>query len=252
MAGSPSIPRHIAIVMDGNGRWARKRGLPRTVGHRQGQQAVKRAVERCAALGVEVLTLFAFSSENWRRPADEVGTLMGLLLQALDGEVAELHAKRVRLRFIGDRAAFDAALQARMEAAEALTHANPGLTLVIALGYGGRWDIVQAAKALARDARAGALDPASIDEAAFGARTALAGLPAPDLLIRTGGERRISNFLIWDLAYSELWFSDVLWPDFDAAALDEACAWFAGRERRFGDVGTDVAGTGGPRAAGQG
>jgi len=225
------LPRHVAIVMDGNGRWARRRGMPRELGHRQGQKAAKRIVQRCGQLGIQALTLFAFSSENWKRPAGEVGMLMSLLLESLASEVDELHRQGVQLRFIGDRAAFAPELQARMAAAEDLTRGNTGLVLVIALGYGGRWDVVQAARRVAAEARAGALD-----EAGFGQRLALAGLPEPDLFIRTGGEQRISNFLLWDLAYTELWFTEALWPDFDAAAFDGALAWYAGRERRFGGV----------------
>jgi undecaprenyl diphosphate synthase len=233
---NPALPRHVAIVMDGNGRWARKRGMPRELGHRQGQQAAKRIVRRCGELGIQVLTLFAFSSENWRRPAGEVGMLMSLLLESLQSEVRELHQQGVQLRFIGDRAAFAPELQARMQAAEAMTRGNGGLILVIALGYGGRWDLVQAARRVATEARDGTLDPAQIDEAAFAQRLALAGVPEPDLFIRTGGEQRISNFLLWDLAYTELWFSAALWPDFDAAAFDGALDWYASRERRFGGV----------------
>lgn len=235
------LPRHVAIVMDGNGRWARGRGMPRELGHRQGRKAAKGIVRRCGELGIGVLTLFAFSSENWRRPAGEVGTLMALLLESLGPEVGELHQQGVRLRFIGDRAAFAPELRERMAAAEELTRANAGLTLVIALGYGGRWDLVEAARRVAEAARAGTLDPATLDEEGFARHLSLAGLPAPDLFIRTGGERRISNFLLWDLAYTELWFSDVLWPDFDATAFDAALAWFAGRERRFGGVGAEPA-----------
>ena len=231
-----ALPRHVAIVMDGNGRWARKRGMPRELGHRQGQKAAKRIVQRCGQLGIGALTLFAFSTEDWRRPAGEVSMLMSLLLESLDSEVRELHRQGVQLRFIGDRASFAPELQQRMRAAEELTGGNRGLILVIALGYGGRWDVVQAARRVAADARAGSLDPAALDEAAFAARLALAGVPEPDLFIRTGGEQRISNFLLWDLAYAELWFSDVLWPDFDDAAFDGALAWFATRERRFGGV----------------
>jgi undecaprenyl diphosphate synthase len=231
-----ALPRHVAIVMDGNGRWARKRGMPRELGHRQGQKAAKRIVQRCGQLGIEALTLFAFSTENWRRPAGEVSMLMSLLLESLDSEVRELHRQGVQLRFIGDRASFAPELQQRMRAAEELTGGNRGLILVIALGYGGRWDVVQAARRVAADARAGTLDPAALDEAAFAARLALAGVPEPDLFIRTGGEQRISNFLLWDLAYAELWFSDVLWPDFDDAAFDGALARGEPGERRFGGV----------------
>ncbi len=239
-----TLPRHVAIVMDGNGRWARKRALPRELGHRQGQKAVKATVRRCGERGIGTLTLFAFSSENWKRPAGEVGLLMSLLLESLRSEVDELHQQGVQLRFIGDRAAFAPELQAQMRSAEERTGGNGGLRLVIALGYGGRWDVVEAARRVATEARDGSLDPATLDEAAFARRLALAGVDEPDLFIRTGGEQRISNFLLWDLAYTELWFTDVLWPDFDAAALDVALAWFAGRERRFGGV-TDAAARGG-------
>lgn len=225
------LPRHVVVVMDGNGRWAERRGLPRNLGHRQGQKAARAIVEACGQRQIEALTLFAFSSENWNRPAAEVGTLMALLLDALDTEVEELHAKGVRLRFIGERSAFAADLVARMQAAERLTASNRGLQLVIALGYGGRWDLLQAARAAAAAAHGTALD-----EAAFAKHLALAGLPEPDLFIRTGGERRLSNFLLWDLAYTELYFTELLWPDFDAAALDGALAWFATRARRFGQV----------------
>jgi len=239
-----ALPRHVAVVMDGNGRWARKRGMPRELGHREGRKATKSIVRRCGELGIGTLTLFAFSSENWRRPAGEVGLLMSLLLEALESEVRELHERGVQLRFIGDRAGFAPELQARMRTAEEMTGGNRGLTLVIALGYGGRWDVVEAARRIATEVRAGTLDPGALDEAAFAERLALAGVPEPDLFIRTGGEQRISNFLIWDLAYTELYFTDVLWPDFDPTALDVALAWFAGRERRFGGV-TDAAARGG-------
>ena len=232
------LPRHLAIVMDGNGRWARQRGMPRNLGHRQGREAARTIVEECGRLGIATLTLFAFSSENWRRPPGEVSTLMGLLVEALDSEVEDLHAKGVRLRFIGARDALAPALQARIVAAEARTARNVGLTLVIALDYGGRWDVVQAVRAIAaRDAGDAA---AAIDEAGFARCLALGDLPDPDLFIRTGGEHRISNFLIWNLAYTELFFTDTLWPDFGAAELDAALRWFAGRDRRFGAVAGDA------------
>jgi undecaprenyl diphosphate synthase len=230
------LPRHVVVVMDGNGRWAARRGLPRNLGHQQGRKAARAIVEACGQRRIEALTLFAFSSENWNRPATEVGTLMALLLEALDTEVQELHAKGVKLRFIGERSAFAADLVARMASAEALTATNRGLQLVIALGYGGRWDLLQAARAVAAEQGA-----ERIDEAAFAKHLALAGLPAPDLFIRTGGEQRLSNFLLWDLAYTELYFTELLWPDFDGAALDAALAWFAARERRYGQVVAGVA-----------
>jgi len=241
------IPRHIAIIMDGNGRWAQQRRRPRLIGHRAGARAVRTCVEFCLDRGVGALTLFAFSSENWNRPAEEVGGLMKLFLGALEREVDELHRLGARLRFIGDRSRFDPALLQRMQAAEALTAGNTRLQLCIAASYGGRQDIAAAARALAEDVAAGRLRPEQIDEDALGARVALADLPPPDLFIRTGGELRISNFLLWQLAYTELWFTDTLWPDVDAATLQRALDDYAGRERRFGLTGAQVAaeGTGG-------
>ncbi len=233
---SAFLPRHIAITMDGNGRWAAARGQARTAGHKAGLTPVRMCIEECSQRGIEALTLFAFSSENWRRPAEEVGSLMGLFVEALDREIEELHRKSVRVRFIGDRRTLSVRLQARIAAAEARTAANPGLKLQIAMSYGGRWDIVQAARAVARDCASGRLRPEELSEAGFAAHLALAGLPEADLLIRTGGEQRISNFLLWDLAYAELWFSPRLWPDFALSDLEEALAYFAGRERRFGRV----------------
>jgi len=236
------MPRHVAIIMDGNGRWARKRGLPRTAGHRSGVKALRATVEACARRGIEVLTVFAFSSENWNRPRKEVGTLMRLMIEALDREVGELAKKGVRLRFIGDRSQLDEAISARMIAAEKMTCSNDGLILVVALGYGGRLDIVEAARKLATEAVAGNLQPDDIDEAMFSGYLGLAGLPDPDLLVRTGGEWRISNFLIWNLAYSECFFDDCLWPDFDEIELEKALSFYAGRERRFGQVCDTVRG----------
>jgi undecaprenyl diphosphate synthase len=222
--------------MDGNGRWARQRMMPRQAGHRAGVRAARDIVEACARRGIGHLTLFAFSSENWRRPKREVGALMRLFLEALDREVDALHANGVRLLFIGERSELSEDLQGRMRAAEEHTRDNDRLVLVIALAYGGRWDIAQAARRLALEAAAGELDPAGIDDAAVAGRLALAGLPEPDLLIRTGGEHRISNFLLWHLAYAELWFTDCLWPDFGEAELDRALARFAAVERRFGQT----------------
>ncbi|MBK7250000.1 MAG: di-trans,poly-cis-decaprenylcistransferase [Gammaproteobacteria bacterium] len=229
-----TLPRHVAIIMDGNGRWAAARGLPRHAGHRQGVAPVRTSVEECVRRGVEALTLFAFSSENWRRPEPEVSGLMGLFVDALDRDLDELHARGVRLRFIGDRRSLAVRLQARMAGAEARTAANDGLKLQVAVGYGGRWDIVEAAKRLARACASGALRPEELTEERFAASLELAGLPDPDLFVRTGGERRISNFLLWNLAYTELWFSDCLWPDFDASELTRAFEFFASRQRRFG------------------
>jgi undecaprenyl diphosphate synthase len=227
-------PQHVAIIMDGNGRWARSRGMPRAAGHRASLKVVRRVVEECVNRNVRYLTLFAFSSENWLRPPDEVGMLMSLFLDALGREVADLHRNQVRLGFIGDRGLLGAALERRMQNAEQLTAGNPGLRLIVALAYGGRWDLVQACRALAADAASGTLNAADIGEKQVADRLALAGIPDPDLLIRTGGERRISNFLLWNLAYTELYFSDELWPEFSTAHLDAAFDYFAHRERRFG------------------
>nr|WP_045223340.1 isoprenyl transferase [Methyloterricola oryzae] len=234
------IPRHIAIIMDGNGRWAKQRFLPRTAGHRAGVGSVRKAVEYCAKKGVAALTLFAFSSENWRRPAQEVSVLMELFLTTLEKETDKLHQNNVRLRVIGDRSAFSAELQARIAAAERMTEANQGLCLNIAANYGGRWDIVQAARSLAEQVAAGALQPSQIDAELFDSRTSLAGLPEPDLFIRTGGEQRISNFLLWQMAYTELYFSAALWPDFDEQELEAAIRDYASRQRRFGYTGDQV------------
>ncbi len=246
-AAPPSaVPRHIAIVMDGNGRWAKARHRPRTIGHRAGARAVNRCIDWCLARGVEALTLFAFSSENWRRPAEEVGALMQLFMRALDREVDELARRGVRLRFIGERSGFAAELQARMARGEQLTAGGTRLTLTIAANYGGRWDVAQACRALAADAAAGRIDPTAIDEAALAQRMGLNDLPEPDLFIRTGGEQRISNFLLWQLAYTELHFIDTLWPDVDGDVMDAAIADFARRERRFGMTSEQVAAGAGP------
>jgi undecaprenyl diphosphate synthase len=234
------MPRHLAIIMDGNGRWAEGRGLSRHQGHRAGVESVRACVRRCGELGIEALTLFAFSSENWRRPPEEVGFLMDLFLDALASELDELDAKGVAIRFIGNRQELSVRLQSRMLEAEERTRANRGLKLGVAVAYGGRWDIVEAARKLAAQCASGALGAAQIDEGRFAAELALSGLPEPDLFIRTGGERRISNFLLWNLAYAELYFTDVPWPDFDAARLDEALAYFNSRERRFGLTGRQV------------
>ncbi len=240
-----ALPRHIAIIMDGNGRWARQRGLLRVMGHRSGVQSVRSTIECCAELKqVEVLTLFAFSSENWKRPAEEVNSLMSLFVQALDKEIDALHRNGLRVRFIGDRSSLKDNLQQRMQAAEQRTAGNPGMTVVIAVAYGGRWDVVQAAQKLAADCVAGKRNPLSISEQDFAPYMALAGLPEPDLFIRTGGEQRISNFLLWNLAYTELYFTDVLWPDFDAAQLQRALDFFAKRERRFGLTSEQLGSTG--------
>lgn len=236
MSALPALPRHLAVIMDGNGRWAQQRQRPRSLGHRAGARAVKAIVEYCLERGIPALTLFAFSSENWNRPADEVGALMRLFLRVLESEVDELVRRCVALRFIGDRSRFPEAIQARMAGAEAVAPRDPHLVLTLAAGYGGRADIASTARRLAEQVRDGRLSPDDIDETRFGAAMSLADLPPPDLFIRTGGEHRISNFLLWQLAYTELWFTDVLWPDVDAALLDQALADYARRERRFGLV----------------
>jgi len=233
-------PQHVAIIMDGNGRWARSRGMPRSAGHRASIKVVRRVVEECIRRNIPYVTLFAFSSENWRRPPDEVSLLMKLMLEALAREVSDLHRNRVRLRFIGDRGVLGAEITRTMLQAEALTKGNTGLELCVAFAYGGRWDIAQACRSLAREVAAGTLRPDEIDEAHIAARLALAGIPDPDLLIRTGGELRVSNFLLWNLAYAELYFTDVLFPDFGAAELDAALHFFAQRERRFGKTSAQV------------
>lgn len=233
---SAAVPRHIAVIMDGNGRWAAKRALPRTAGHGMGVKSVKQIVEHCTRRGIEVLTLFAFSSENWQRPREEVSMLMNRFLEALDNEVAELHKNGIRLRFVGQLEQLSTALRERMEHAVQLTLDNTRMTLVVAVAYGGRWDIAAAARELARRCVAGEMQPEQIDAAALGARLALADLPDPDLLIRTGGEQRISNFLLWNLAYTELYFCDTLWPDFGDAELGAAIDHFSSRQRRFGLV----------------
>jgi len=235
------VPRHVAITMDGNGRWAAARGLARSAGHKAGLEPVRMCIRECTRRGVTALTLFAFSSENWRRPVEEVASLMGLFVEALDREIAELHSNGVRMRFIGDRKALSVRLQALIAAAEERTGGNGGLRLQIAMSYGGRWDIVQAAQKLARECASGALSPRDIDEQRFADSLQLAGLPDAELLIRTGGEQRISNFLLWNAAYAELFFSDHLWPDFDVAALEAAFTFFGGRQRRFGLTGEQVA-----------
>jgi undecaprenyl diphosphate synthase len=236
-----AIPRHVAIIMDGNGRWAKQRLLPRVAGHRKGVESVRATVRRCAERGVRFLTLFAFSSENWRRPADEVSILMDLFARALEEEVAKLDRNDIRFRVVGDVARFPPRIRELVADAEARTAANAGLTLTIAANYGGRWDIAQAARAYYR-LHPQALDAAApVDVDAFAPHLAMSYAPEPDLFIRTGGERRVSNFLLWQLAYTELYFTDQLWPDFDAAALDAAIASYGKRERRFGRTSDQVA-----------
>jgi undecaprenyl diphosphate synthase len=232
-----SIPKHIAIIMDGNGRWAEARGLPRHAGHKEGVRPVRMCIEECARRKIGALTLFAFSSENWQRPVVEVGTLMQLFLDSLDKEVEDLHRNGVRMRFIGDRQALSVRLQARMAATEELTAANTALNLQVAVSYGGRWDILQAARRLAARVASGALRPEAIDEQLFASELALADVGDPDLFIRTGGDHRISNFLLWNLAYTELHVCDTLWPDFNLPQFEVALASFTARERRFGLTG---------------
>lgn len=235
------VPRHIGIVMDGNGRWAKARHRPRSFGHNAGRKAVREVVEGCIRHGVEALTLFAFSSENWQRPPDEVGALLDLFMRALNKEVDELDENEVRLRFIGDLSAFDKSLQKHMVDAMKRTADNTKLQLNIAVNYGGRWDIVQAARKAAMAVARGELSVDAIDEATFDGLTSLAEVPPLDLFIRTGGDHRISNFLLWQLAYAELYFTETLWPDFNQASLQLAINDFARRERRFGRTGDQIA-----------
>ena len=231
---SNTAPGHVAIIMDGNGRWAKARGLPRTAGHKKGVDAVRRTVEAARELGIGTLTIFSFSSENWRRPEEEVSDLMGLLRFYLRSEVAELHRAGVRLRVIGDRTRLSEDINRLIDNAEGLTRDNRVMTLVVALSYGSRLEIVHAARRLAEDVAAGRLSPEAIDEDALSARLYTADIPDPDLIIRTSGEKRISNFLLWQAAYAELVFVDTLWPDFTKRDLEAAIEEFHRRERRFG------------------
>jgi undecaprenyl diphosphate synthase len=226
------VPRHVAIIMDGNGRWAKQRHLPRFAGHKRGVEAVRAIVKACAERGVGFLTLFAFSSENWRRPPDEVALLMQLFLGALENEVQKLHRNGIRLKLIGDQRRFDPKIRALIAEGERLTAANRGLTLTIAANYGGRWDVLQALSRFWKENSAREKD--DIREADLAPYLSTSHAPEPDLFIRTGGEQRVSNFLLWQLAYTELHFTDTLWPDFDAAALDAAFSSYRSRERRFG------------------
>ena len=237
MSATPTprpVPRHIAIIMDGNGRWAQARGLPRIAGHRHGAEAARRVVTAAAELGVPYLTLFGFSSENWRRPSGEIQDLMGLLRHYLRGEIAELHRNGVRLRVIGELGRLDPDILEMIERAEAMTRDNARITVTIALSYGGRAEIVAAVRAIAERVQSGSLAAAAIDENCFARYLFTAGLPDPDLLIRTSGEQRISNFLLWQSAYSEFVFTKTLWPDFSKHDLEEAIEEFCGRDRRYG------------------
>jgi undecaprenyl diphosphate synthase len=231
---SSTLPQHIAIIMDGNGRWAQKRHMPRTVGHAKGASGVKALVEYCAKQGIKCLTLFAFSTENWSRPADEVSTLMGLFVQYLEKEMAALAAAGVRLKVIGNVDGFAPELQTRIRAAEAATQHNQAITLCVAANYGGQWDVVQAVKNW--QTANPTLNASQLTQDQLAQHLSTAGMPEVDLLIRTGGEQRISNFLLWQAAYAELYFTDALWPEFDEAELSKALHWYATRERRFGKV----------------
>ena len=233
-------PKHIAIIMDGNGRWAKAKGLPRTLGHKKGMDCVRSIVEACSEKNIKALTLFAFSTENWRRPEEEVGYLMGLFLVMMKSEAKRLHKNNVKLRIIGDRSRFSVKLQKAMSGAEDLTKDNTGLSLNIAANYGGRMDIIKATKVLCRRVAKGELNPEDITDEMLQAELALSDLPEPDLLIRTGGEKRVSNFLLWQLAYGEYYFTDSYWPDFDKQALDKAIISFSSRQRRFGKTGDQV------------
>jgi undecaprenyl diphosphate synthase len=234
------VPRHVAIIMDGNGRWARQRGMPRVAGHRSGLKAVRLVIDESIRHGIGVLTLFAFSTENWARPEQEVGVLMGLFFDALEREVDRLDEQGVAMRFVGARDTLPAGLQERMLSSEQRTAHNTKLILVIAVAYGGRADIVGAARRLAAECAAGQIAPGDIDETRFAGALGLAGLPDPDLFIRTGGDVRISNFLLWNLAYTELWFTDTYWPAFDAAEFERAIDAFRTRERRFGKTSQQI------------
>lgn len=235
-----NVPRHVAVIMDGNNRWAKRRLLPGVAGHKAGVDAVRAVIEVCAEAGVEVLTLFAFSSENWQRPAEEVGALMELFLTALRREARKLNENDISLRIIGDRSRFHPELQIAMLEAEEMTAGSGRFVLQVAANYGGQWDIVQAAQRMAREAQEGRLNPDEITPAMFQGYLATGDMPLPDLCIRTGGERRISNFLLWQLAYAELYFSDLFWPDFKHDAMRTALADFAKRQRRFGKTGEQV------------
>lgn len=236
----PSIPKHIAIIMDGNGRWAKSRNKPRVYGHKMGVKAVKKTITAAAKLGVSSVTLFAFSSENWRRPEEEVSLLMDLFVSLLSTEVKRLHKNDLRLRVIGDKERFSARLQNKIEEAEALTAQNSGMVINVAANYGGKWDITQATKRIAQQVQAGQLQPNDISEQLIAQEVCLSDLPDVDLVIRTSGESRLSNFLLWQVAYAEFYFCEQHWPDFDEDSLAEAVSWYANRERRFGYTGEQI------------
>lgn len=241
---SKNLPRHVAIVMDGNGRWAKQRFLPRIAGHKAGVDATRRIVEFAAKRGIEVLSLFTFSSENWKRPSEEVENILNLFLQALQSDASHLHQNNVRLRIIGNTSAFSPKLQEHILAAEKLTINNTGLNLIIAANYGGQWDIYNATQQLAQQVAAGTLQANDITPELLQKNLALHDLPDPDLFIRTGGEQRISNFFLWQLAYAELYFPAIYWPEFNETEFDKAIAYFANRQRRFGLTGEQVETTG--------
>ncbi len=234
------LPQHVAVVMDGNGRWANKRHLPRVAGHKAGVNATRKIVENCAKNNIRALTIFAFSSENWNRPEAEVSSIMALFISTITAEVKKLHTKNVCVQFIGDRRRFSEKLQGSINESEVLTKNNTGLRLNIAANYGGRWDIVNACKSLIDEMQNNKKTIQEVDEDLFNSFMSLSDIPEPDLFIRTGGEQRISNFLIWQLAYSELYFVDTLWPDFSDQDFEAALSWFAGRQRRFGKTGQQV------------
>lgn len=238
--GNGDNPRHVAIIMDGNGRWAQKRMMPRIMGHHAGVKTVRNIVEYCAKEQIEVLSLFAFSSENWRRPKEEVNLLMELFMSTLQTQVDKLDNNNIRLRIIGDKTAFQQKLQDKILAAEEQTANNTGLTLVIAANYGGRWDIIQAVQKIVAGIEAGEIQRQAISEQLISDHLVTADLPEPDLFIRSGGEERVSNFLLWQMAYTELFFTDVLWPDFDEAMMQKAIDSFKGRQRRFGHTGEQI------------
>ncbi len=236
----PKLPKHIAIVMDGNGRWAKQRHLPRMAGHYEGLKTVKRVVRACAEANIEVLTLFAFSSENWQRPLPEVKGLMGLFLSALQNEVEELHKNNIQMRIVGDCSRFSPELLNSITKAQQLTANNTGLKLIIAADYGGRWDIVQAARKFAQQVEQGKTTADTLTQELFASLLEMADLPEPDLFIRTSGERRISNFMLWQLAYTEFYFTDIFWPDVDSKILADALSFYASRQRRFGHTGEQI------------
>lgn len=238
--GSENNPRHIAIIMDGNGRWARQRGLPRVAGHRKGVEIVRAIIQASARRNIPWLTIFAFSSENWRRPKKEVELLMDLFIQALDKEIQELHKNNIRFRIIGDTSPLSQSIKDRVAKSETLTRDNSGLTLSVALNYGGRWDIAEASRQIAQDVLEGKKDIMTIDEETVSGYLSTSNMPDPDLFIRTGGEKRISNFLLWQLAYTELYFSDVYWPDFNESEFQRALDSFSQRQRRYGQTGEQV------------